>query len=276
MLIIKINVMNKSQLKTLNLLSIPLLLCMGFASWMGIFNESIYQRELPSMAAQGAGQDVVNLFVGGPILLLALLYMNRGSKTASWIFAGMVFYYLYSYIIYSFGIRHNVLFLVYCSTLALSTYIFIFWVHFNSGLDITSWFSKAPPGRATAIFIFAIAAMFYMIWLKDIVPPLLKGEAPAFVIENNYAPNPIHAIDLSFALPGLIITAILLLKNHKLGYLLIPVVLVFIIILAIALLGMMVMVQKRGLSDDMSLVYIFAILALIGGTVLLLFLRRLA
>jgi len=219
---------------------------------------------------------VVNLFVGGPILLLALLYMNRGSKTASWIFAGMVFYYLYSYIIYSFGIRHNVLFLVYCSTLALSTYIFIFWVHFNSGLDITSWFSKAPPGRATAIFIFAIAAMFYMIWLKDIVPPLLKGEAPAFVIENNYAPNPIHAIDLSFALPGLIITAILLLKNHKLGYLLIPVVLVFIIILAIALLGMMVMVQKRGLSDDMSLVYIFAILALIGGTVLLLFLRRLA
>lgn len=268
--------MNKSQLRTLNLLSIPLLLCMGFASWMGIFNDTMYQRELPSLAAQGAGQDVVNLFVGGPLLVAALLFMNRGSKTASWIFAGIIFYYLYSYIIYTFGIRHNNLFLLYCTTLALSTYIFIFWVHFNSGLAIKGWFTKAPPGKATAIFILAIAALFYIIWLKDIVPPLLNGEAPEFVIENNYAPNPIHAIDLSFALPGLIITAILLLKNHKLGYLLTPPVLVFIIILTIALIGMMIMVQVRGLSDDMSLVYIFALLALIGGIVLMLFLRRLA
>jgi hypothetical protein len=268
--------MNKSQLKILNILSIPLLLCMGFASWMGISNEAMYQRELPSIAAQGVGQDVVNLFVGGPILLVSLIFMNRGSKTASWIFGGMVFYYFYSYIIYTFGIRHNNLFLVYCTTLALSTYMFIFWVHFNSGLDIKSWFTKVPPGKATAIFILAIAAMFYLIWLKDIVPPLLKGEAPEFVVENNYAPNPIHAIDLSFALPGLIITSILLLKNHKLGYLLTPVVLVFIIILTIALIGMMVFVKLRGLSDDMSLVYIFAVLALIGGSVLMLFLRRLA
>jgi hypothetical protein len=268
--------MTKAQLKTLNILSIPLLLCMGFASWMGIFNEQMYQRELPSMAAQGAGQDVVNLFVGGPVLLLALIFMNRGSKTASWVFAGMVFYYLYSYVIYTFGIRHNVLFLVYCATLALSTYLFIFWVYYNSCLDIHSWFSKAPPGKATALFVLAIAALFYLIWLKDIVPPLLKGEAPEFVIENNYAPNPIHAIDLSFALPGLIVCAILLLKKHKLGYLLVPVVLVFIIILTLALIGMMVMVQRRGLSDDMNLVYIFALLAVIGGTVLLMFLRRLA
>jgi lysylphosphatidylglycerol synthetase-like protein (DUF2156 family) len=268
--------MNKSQLRTLNFLSIPLLLCMGFASWMGLFDDTIYQRELPSLAAQGIGQDFVNLFVGGPILLVALLFMNRGSKTASWIFGGMVFYYLYSYIIYTFGIRHNNLFLVYCATLALSTYIFVFWVHYNSGLEIASWFSQAPPRKATAIFMLAIAGMFYVIWLKDIVPPLLRGEAPQFVIENNYATNPVHAIDLSFALPGVILTAILLLKDHKLGYLLTPVVLVFIIILTVALIGMMVMVNHRGLSDDMSLVYVFAVLSLIGGTVLVLFLRRLA
>lgn len=268
--------MTKSQLKTLNLLSIPLLICMGLASWMGIFNETIYQRELPSLAAQGAGQDLVNLFVGGPLLLFALLFMNRGSKTASWVYGGILFYYLYSYIIYTFGIHHNILFLVYCATLALSTYLFIFWVYFNAGLEIKSWFSKAPPARITALFLLLIAAMFYVIWLKDIVPPLLRGEAPEFVIENKYAPNPIHAIDLSFALPGLVITAILLLKNHKLGYLLAPVLLVFIIILTIALIGMTMMVAIRGLSDDMSLVYIFGVLTLIGSAVFVLFTKRLA
>lgn len=267
--------MNKKQLKILNLLSLALLLCMGFASGMGIFKEDIYQRELPSLAAQGVGQDLVNLFVGAPILLLALLFMNRGSKTASWIFGGLIFYYLYSYIIYTFGIRHNNLFLVYCGTLALSTYIFIFWVYFNSGLDIKSWFSKEPPSRFTAIFLLAIAGMFYMIWLKDIIPPLLQGEAPEFVKENNYSPNPIHAIDLSFALPGLIMISILLFRKHKLGYLLSPVLLVFIVILAMALIGMMVMLKIRDISDDVSIAYIFAVLAMLGTLVLILFLRRL-
>lgn len=267
--------MNKKQLKTLNLLSIPLLLCMGFASGMGIFNDSIYIRELPSLAAQGVGQDMVNLFVGGPLLILALIFMNRGSKIASWIFAGMVFYYLYSYIIYTFGIRHNNLFLVYCATLALSTYTFIFWTYYHSGIDIKSWFQKAPPARGTGIFLLLIAAMFYVIWLKDIIPPLLEGEAPAFVRENNYAPNPIHAIDLSFALPGLVISSILLLRNHKMGYLLAPVFLVFIVILALALIAMMIMVRARGISEDAGVAYVFAVLALIGSLVLWGFLRRL-
>ena len=267
--------MKKNQLRVLNSLSLALLICMGFASGMGIFVDSTYQRELPSLAAQGVGQDIVNLFVGGPILLVSLLLMNRGSRAASWIFAGVVFYYLYSYIIYTFGIHHNNLFLIYCATLALSTYIFIFWAHFNAGLNIKNWFSKAPPVKGTALFLLAIAAMFYVIWLKDIVPPLLKGEAPAFVVENNYAPNPIHAIDLSFALPGIIITCILLFKDHKLGYLIAPIFLVFIVVLAIALIAMMVMVKARGLSDDASIAYIFSVLAVIGSLVLFLFLRRL-
>lgn len=267
--------MKKNQLKILNLLTIPLFLCMGFASGMGLFIDSTYKRELPSMAAQGAGQDLINLFVGGPVMLLALFYMNRGSKTASWIFAGVVFYYLYSYIIYTFGIHHNNLFLVYCATLALSTYIFIFWIYYNSGLNIKSWFSQAPPAKGIGLFLLAITGMFYMIWLKDIVPPLLKGEVPLFVQENNYTPNPIHAIDLSFALPGMIITSILLFKKHKLGYLIAPVFLVFIVVLAMALIAIMVMVKARGLSDDASIVYIFSVLAVIGSLVLFLFLRRL-
>jgi len=267
--------MKKNQLRVLNSLSIALLICMGFASAMGIFVDSTYQRELPSLAAQGVGQDIINLFVGAPILLVSLFFMNRGSKSASWIFAGMVFYYLYSYIIYTFGIHHNSLFLVYCATLALSTYIFIFWIHYNGGLDIKSWFSQAPPAKGIGLFLLAIAGMFYMIWLKDIVPPLLKGEAPLFVQENNYSPNPIHAIDLSFALPGMIITSILLFKKHKLGYLITPVFLVFIVVLAIALIAMMVMVYARGLADDASIAYIFLVLAVIGSLVLLLFLRRL-
>ena len=265
--------MNKKQLQILNFMTLPMLILMGFASWMGMTEESVYARETTSIAVQGIGQDFVNLFIGGPILLVSLILLNRGSKTASWIFAGMVFYYLYSYSVYTFGIRHNDLFLVYCFVLALSTYLLIFWIYFTGREDIKSIFSEKPPTKFAAWFFLFIAIVFYTLWLKDIVPPLLKGEAPKFVIENDYAINPIHAVDLSFALPALIITAVLLFKDHKLAYLLAPVLNVFIIILTIALIAMVIMLKKEGISEDMSVAFIFAFLSLIGLTLLYFFLK---
>jgi hypothetical protein len=114
-----------------------------------------------------------------------------------------------------------------------------------------------------------------MLWLKDLVPPLVKGEAPAQVMENDYLINPVHAIDLSFVLPGLVIVSILLFRKHPLGMLLTPVVLVFIIILTVALAAMMLVVSSRGIEESAGLVYVFAALAMLSGFILLLFLRSL-
>ena len=274
----KINrtIMNPKQFRILIALTLPMLALMGLVSWIGFFNEGTYARELPSFAAQGAGQDFVNLFMGAPIMLLALFWMRKGSKTASWIFAGMAFYYMYSYIIYVFGLRYNGLFLAYCFILALSTYILVFWIQFNARKDVSTWFRKAPPVKSTGIFLLFIAVLFYLLWLKDIVPPLVRGEVPAYVIENNYVINPVHAVDLSFVLPGLIIVSILLFRRHQLGLLLAPVILVFLIILTIALAAMILVVYNRGIEDSAVLVYIFGILALAAGIILLLYLRRVA
>jgi hypothetical protein len=248
---------------------------MGFVSWLGFFNEDLYALELPSFAAQGAGQDFVNLFIGAPVMLLALMWMRKGSKTASWIFAGMAFYYMYSYIIYVFGLHYNGLFLAYCFILALSTYILVFWIHFNARQNVSGWFRTTPPLRLTGIFILFISILFYMIWLKDIVPPLIRGEVPVHVMENDYLINPVHAIDLSFVLPGLIIVSILLFREHQLGLLLTPVVLVFLIILTIALAAMMLVVNNRGIEESAGLMYIFIVLAMTSGLILLLYLRKL-
>jgi len=266
--------MTNKQFRLLTALTLPMLALMGWVSSAGFFNEDTYMRELPSFAAQGAGQDFVNLFIGAPVMIISLWFMRRGSRIASWIFAGMAFYYMYSYIIYVFGLRYNGYFLAYCFTLSLSTYILIFWIYYHSRLDISGWFRSMPPTRLTAGFILFIALLFYMIWLKDIVPPLLEGEAPAHVIENGYVINPVHAIDLSFALPGLVIVSILLFRRHPLGLLLAPVLLVFIIILTIALAGMMLVVTARGIEESAGLTYIFAGISVISAIILALFLRR--
>ena len=75
--------------------------------------------------------------------------------------------------------------------------------------------------------------------------------------------------------PGLILAAVLLLKKRRLGYILAPVFLTFIIILAAALIGMVLMLKAKGLSDDTSVAGIFIGLAVVSCAFLFLFLRQL-
>ncbi|MGB2908075.1 MAG: hypothetical protein WBB73_13295, partial [Candidatus Aminicenantaceae bacterium] len=129
--------------------------------------------------------------------------------------------------------------------------------------------------RFTGIFLLLIAAMFYLLWLKDIVPAILSNSIPASVSDYGLLVNPVHVLDLAFVLPGLIIAALLLMKKHQLGYILTPIFLVFILILAVALIGMVVMLKFKGLSDDISVAAIFAVLAVISAIFLFVFLRHL-
>ncbi|MGM0408572.1 MAG: hypothetical protein ACQERU_11350, partial [Bacteroidota bacterium] len=127
--------------------------------------------------------------------------------------------------------------------------------------------------KTIAIYFIIVAAMFYLLWLKDVIPAIINNTVPATVSDYNLLVNPVHVIDISFALPGLIVVAVLLFKRQNLGYIFAPVGLVFIIILTIALAGMVVMLNVKNISDDTSLVGIFLILSVISIVLLVMFLR---
>jgi len=263
------------QLKITTILSILLTITLAVVSVFGVFVPGTYERETASMAAQGRGQDLVDLFFILPLFVISLIYMLKNKKTAYFIYSGTVLYILYSFIIYSFGVHFNQLFLIYCFTLGLSLYAFILIMCTLNSLDVKNWFSTEVPGRSLGIYLIAIAVLFYLLWFKDIIPAIVHNTVPESVSNYNLLVNPVHVIDIAFALPGLIITAILLFKKSKLGYILGPVSLVFIINLAIALTGMVIMVKIRGISDDSSVAGIFIILAVISLVFLVLFLRQL-
>jgi len=266
--------MAHKQLKTISVLSLLLAAALGIVSFYGVFIPNTYALETASMAAQGTGQDVVNLFFVLPLLIITLLIMWRDGKIAVFIYGGTVLYILYSFIIYSFGVHFNKMFLLYCITLGLSLYAFILTMYELNKMDVQNWFGNKIPLRSIAIYLIIISVMFYLLWLKEIVPAIIKNSIPKSVSEYNLLVNPVHVIDIAFALPGLIITAILLLKRHRLGYILTPIALVFIIILAIALIAMVIMLKVRNISDDTSVAGIFIILAIISVIVFIIFLKN--
>jgi len=252
-----------------------LAISLTIVSYFGAFVPTTYEREVASMAAQGVGQDLVDLFFVVPMLLIALLFVHKNKKSAYLIFSGTVFYVLYSFFVYCFGVHFNNLFLLYCLTLGTSLYLFIIVIIRINGMEIQNWFSEKLPTKSIGIFFIIAALMFYMLWLKDVVPAILNNTIPASVSDYNLLVNPVHVLDISIALPGLIVTAVLLFRKNRFGLLFTPVFLVFIIILTIALAAMVIVVQQRGISDEGSVAGIFIFLAMISSFFLGLFLRRL-
>jgi len=117
--------MELGHFKTLRILTILLACFLAIVSVAGAFFPGTYIRDSASMGAQGVGQDLVDLFVGVPLLLISFYHAAKGSRLFVLIYGGTLFYILYSFIIYCFGIHFNQFFLFYCLTLSLSLYSFI-------------------------------------------------------------------------------------------------------------------------------------------------------
>jgi len=267
--------MAENQLRIITVLTLLMLVFLSIASFFGAFVDITYAREVESMAAQGMGQDLVDLFIVVPATAIFLVLLRKNKRSATLIFGGLVFYVLYSFIIYSFGVHFNLMFLVYSFTLGTAAYTFIFYFYNISRIDVKNWFSGKTPDLSLSVFLIVIAAIFYMLWLLDVLPAIINNTIPATVSDYDLLVNPVHVADISFALPGLIITAILLLKKHNLGYILAPVVLVFLIVLTIALAAMVVMTRIKCISEDISIAVIFLVISLASGLFLWFYLKAL-
>lgn len=267
--------MTTQNMKSITILTTLLAVALTAASYSGAFVAGTYARETASLAAQGIGQDLVDLFLVVPLLLISLVFVRRQSRAAQLIFAGTLFYILYSFVIYSFGIHFNRMFLVYTITLGLSLYTFILVMSDLSKIGVENWFGEKTPTRSVGIFLIVVAAMFYLLWLKDVIPAVLKNTIPSSVSDINLQVNPVHVLDIGIALPGLVLTAVLLMRKRRLGYILAPTALVFIIILTIALAAMVLMTKARGINEDASIALIFVVLAVISSLFLFIFMKRL-
>lgn len=249
--------------KVLRILTILLAVSLAMVSYVGAFLPDTYARDSASMAAQGIGQDLVDLFLAVPMLLLTFFFSVRGKRIARLLYAGIVFYIMYSFIIYCFGVHFNRFFLLYCLTLALSLYSFILVMSGFGKEDVAQWFNHAPA-RAVSIYIFMVALVFYGLWLKSIVPAIITDSVPPEVMDNDFLVNPIHVIDLAFALPGLILGSVLLWRKQGMGYVIASISMIFMVFLTIALSAMVVMLVVRDISEDYTVALVFGVLSVLS------------
>ena len=264
--------MKQTDYKIITILSVLLAIALAIVSFYGVFDASTYQRDAESIAVQGIGQDIVDLFLVVPVLIISLYFARKSAEKALMIHSGTVLYIVYSFVIYCFGVHFNNLFLWYCAVLGLSFYTFIVDIRLLNSLEINP--QKNYPLKTMAFYFLIIALMFYGLWLKDVIPAIINNSLPVSVRDYNLLVNPVHVLDIALVLPGLVITAVLLLKKSKKGILFAPVFLVFIVLMAVALIAMVIMLKMKSLTDDSSVAGIFSILAVAGLILLGLFFKQ--
>src|SRR5215218_8233304 len=78
-----------------------------------IYGKGLYKDMSAEVAPQGIAQDYVTLFVGIPLLLVSLWLVRRGSERGRYLLAGILGYFLVTYLFYTVMGMYNKLFLIY-------------------------------------------------------------------------------------------------------------------------------------------------------------------
>lgn len=243
------------------------------SSLVGILDPATYARETATWVAQGVGQDWANLLVVAPFLALAGVLALRGSRLATVLLGGGLIYVMYSFVLYSFAVHFNSLFLVYCATLGLAVFGL-------GGLAAEAirkrhdgWFDDRAPRRLLGGYLLGSALLFAALWLSEDIPAILRGTPPASLADVGLATNPVRVLDLAIVLPAMAIAGIALLRGRAPWAAIMGTwMATFAVLMDVALVGMFLALRARGLPAGVGLIAVFGLFTAISLAVVVSFL----
>jgi hypothetical protein len=245
---------------------------MAAASASGIFLSSAYAKESPLWAAQGTGQDYINLFIVFPVLLISAYLVSKGSIRALFIWLGLLIYIAYSYVLYSFFVTFGPLFLVYVAALGFAFYALLGGIIslIQSGFAPRITTSTKPA----SLYLFINGLLFSFLWLSEIFNSLRSGTIPASGADLGFIINPVQVLDLGFILPAMFLVAILLWKKHANGYIFVIPIITFTVIMAFAIISMIVVMYIRDLPTTLIPAVIMVVNVTLGSIIGFTLLKR--
>lgn len=249
-------------------LTLPLTAFIVIVSCVGLLSPNFYAAETVNWQAQSIGQDMIDLFLIAPCLLISSIFAFRNNKRATMIWGGIALYLTYTFVLYCFDVHFNTLFILYCLCLGLSFYSFVYFL-FMCYKENIGYYENKPIARLIGSYFIVIALLFYVLWLSEIVPAAIQNKIPKSVSDAGLFTNGVHVLDLAIILPAVFIVGIFLLKRVPLGFMLAPVILTFFVLMDITIGILAVVMNLKGVESDVSLTAIMGVLTLVSLGLLL-------
>jgi hypothetical protein len=210
-----------------------------------VYGKGLYKHMSIDVAPQGIAQDYVTLFIGIPLLLLALFRFREGSVRGHFLLAGVLGYFLVTYLFYLVMGMYNMMFLVYVILLSSSFFAFsLTTISFNVD-TLPSRFNQHTPVKITGGFLIFNSVAITFMWLGIVVPPLADGSIIPKEVEH-YTTLIVQGLDLALLLPLSFVSGLLFIRREPFGYLLAPVYFVFLSIMMTALTAKVIAMATLG------------------------------
>jgi hypothetical protein len=230
------------------------------ASLLGLLTPWPYEQETENWSLQARGQDIGNL-VAVIVLVASAIRVRAGSSRASELWMGTLLYLLYAYIVYAFAVHFSRLFLVYVAVLGLVFYTLL------AGLSLKPRepaHRRRGPRLLAAWVLIGTGTLFALLWLSELIPATVSGQAPASLETAGLIVNPIHVIDVAVVLPGMIAIGVLGLRGTGTGLMLTLPALVFSVLMGSSIIAAMVLILAAG--DAGALVPMLMVGAVVGAS----------
>ena len=245
-------------------------------SCTGLFIPDFYSRETANWQAQSIGQDMVDLFLIIPVLIATTIFAFKKNSIALLFWGAVLLYLVYTFTIYCFDLHFNQLFIIYCSTLGLSLYSFIYFLFLQIKQPVSFQIKTYLPVKIAGLYFIIISILFYLLWLAEIVPPIIKNSVPKNLSKTGLLTNPVHVIDLSIFLPAIFITGMLLIRKNNVGYLLAPVMMIFFILMDITIGCLVIVMKIKGLEANLAVAVVMGLLVLWTLVLLIWYLKNIS
>jgi hypothetical protein len=229
--------------------------------------DRLYGDETTVLQDSATAQDLVGLVVVAPLLLALAWAASRGAMRAWLCLLGCLSFTAYNYAIYAFSVHFGPMFLVWVAVLGLSLFALIGGVAGLAPAALDDRFARASV-RLPGWFLVAVAALFGLLWLREILPDLAAGRPSTSAAEWRVPTNPVHVLDLAFFLPGVALSGVLLLRRHWFGYATAAGQLVFLGLTCLPVLVTPLVAEARGQGAEWSVVGQIGLVAVATALVL--------
>jgi len=207
---------------------------------------SIYAGLTPVFLPQALAQDIVNLAIAAPALLILAGLALRGSLRAYLLWLGVLTFTVYNYVIYALSIPFGPLFLPWVGVLGLCLFALIGGVVAVDHDRVAESFTNRRAVVVVAWSLIVVAVLFCLLWLSEDVPALLAGGVPQSVRDMAVPTNPVHVLDLAFFLPAVLVTGVQLLRRRAFAFTVAPAFIVFLMLTGMPILLTPVVQSVRG------------------------------
>ena len=236
-----------------------------------LFGNGVYANNAMLKATTSKGTDLVMLFVAVGLLITAILRKN-GPKTKL-LHAGLLVSSLYYAVNTAFGLAFSRMFLLYLLMFSATFFAFVVTM-----IDLSAEIApKSKDKRYVGTAVFTIlSGCTVLVWLMSILPTLFT-DAPLDIIGVSTT-EPTFIVDIGLIFPVCVIGGIMLLKKKPLGYILPPMMLIFLVVIALLVVGQSVMQMRYGVilsfQEVVGYVATFVLFGIIAAVVSIRFMLR--